>query len=89
MKNTTLGDNEILSGPEYFYCKKHYCTMKKKVCLINQDCGSLGVEVSRYSCMPGRFLRAFDRRLSCKNCDQGKEIRGEMERDGEIQKSRS
>ena len=51
--------DEILSGPEYFYCEREHCTLRFEICLARQK-----LNRERSAFMPVSFV-------SCDGCAQG------------------
>lgn len=60
-KSSVTLKEEILQGPEYFYCEKTHCRLKVDVCLQRQQ-----ANLKRRKFEPIPFL-------NCQNCSQGAE----------------
>lgn len=66
-----MAAEDILNGPEYFYCERHKLRMKKEHCVEWQT--------------PGAKPFALDKSIvECANCEQGKKIKRLMIGDGRL-----
>jgi len=67
----------MLSGPDYFYCKREHCWMKKKQCIENQRQAEKRLNQAHFLAGDYITMKAADR-ACCWGCEQGEMIKAEV-----------
>ena len=64
----------LLAGPEFFYCRRERCTMKKTTCLRYQK--QINGKLKYPHFLAGDYItHSAAERANCWDCKQGKEIK--------------